>query len=142
MTLRAFLFTLVANDPELNALGYNADNGFSSWAPDSPPGDLFWVLRWGVESEGVPGQRGRGRVTSRDATLWAYDRQTTYDTINAVLKRWQAMIGTLEAVRTGGDANDGAVLGTTWNGDTEDSYDDIYNALVRASSYTIIASGD
>jgi hypothetical protein len=142
MTVRAFVYSLVANDIELNQLGYSGDNGYSGWSPESPPGDLFWVLRWGQESAGVAGARGRGKVTARTVALWAYDRQENFDRINACLKRWQDLLDALEATRTGGGSTDGWVTSTAWEGDSDDAFDDIYNAQVRSSSYTIIASGD
>jgi len=142
MTVREYVFGLVAADAELNALGYSAANGYATEAPDSPPGGQFWVLRWGVEGIGVPSARGRGKVTSRDVTLWAYDRQQTFDRVNLMLKRWQALLDALEAVRTGSGPNDGWITATSWLGDSEDGFDDVYNALLRSSSYTIVASGD
>lgn len=142
MTLRAFLFNAVATDAELNSLGYTRANGYANHAPDSPPGDVFWVLRWGVETVGVPAARGRAKVTSRLATLWAYDRQPNFDRINPCIKRWQAMLDALEAAATGFEPNDGWILSTYWEGDSEDAYDDVYTAQVRSSSYTIMASGD
>lgn len=142
MTVRAYVFSLIAADPELTGLGYTIANGFSGEAPDSPPGDLFWVLRWETEQVGVPAARGRAKVTSRDVTLWAYDRQPTFDRINLCIKRWQALLDGLEAVKTGTEPNDGWITATTWNGDAGDGFDDVYNAQLRSSSYTIIASGD
>lgn len=142
MSVREYVFTLVANDPEMNGLGYSAANGFTEWAPDSPPAGQFWVLRWGPEVPGLAGARGRGRISSRDVTLWAYDRQQTYDTINACLRRWVALMDSVEATRTGMGATDGWITSTEWAGDGDDSFDDVYNAQVRSSSYTIVASGD
>lgn len=142
MTLRALVFSLVADDPELNSLGYSAANGYSSHSPDSPPGDVFWVLHWGPEIVGVPAARGRAKVTEREVSLWAYDRQPNFDRINVVLKRWQALLDALEAMKTGDGANDGWVTATTWQGDSDDGFDDVYNAQLRSSSYTIVASGD
>lgn len=142
MTLRALVFSLVADDTELNSLGYSGANGYSSHAPDSPPGDVFWVLHWGPEIVGVPAARGRAKVTEREVSLWAYDRQPTFDRINVVIKRWQALLDALEATKTGDGPNDGWVTATTWQGDSDDGFDDVYNAQLRSSSYTIVASGD
>jgi hypothetical protein len=142
MTVRAYLFQAVGEDPELNALGYSLANGYTGQAPDSPPGDLFWVLRWGPEIFGVPAARGRAKVTSREVSLWAYDRQTNFDAINACIKRWQQLLDSLEAVRTGAGPNDGWITATYWEGDGEDGYDDVYTAQFRSSSYTIVAGGD
>lgn len=142
MSVRELVFSLTNNDPELNALGLNFNTVYANGAPDSPK-ERFWaVIHWGPETSGAPGQRGRGRVTERECALWVYNKDWEYAPINAALKRWCALMDAIEAMRTGDETNDGWITQCDWNGDSDDSYDDVYEAYFRSSTYTIVASGD
>lgn len=146
MTVRELVYGLVSSDPELSTLGLDAETTFANGAPDSPPdahGKVWCVLNWGEENTTLGGANvGRGRVTERDVSLWVYSRQDDYGDINAAIKRWCALMDALEAKRTGSGPYDGWVTVTRWQGDSRDSWDDVYAANFRSSTYTIIASGD
>lgn len=149
MTVRELIYGLVSTDPELGLLGINGNTVFANGAPDSPPPDALgksWaVLNWGQESTTLSraSENGRARrVTTRDVSLWVYSRQDDYGDINTVVKRWCALMDTLEARSTGNGPYDGWVATTQWQGDSPDGWDDVYKANYRSSEYTIIASGD
>jgi hypothetical protein len=126
----------------LLGLGLNTNTVYGNGAPDSPK-ERFWaVLRWGAEVPGAPAQRGSTRVTERDCSLWVYDKNPDYTNINAAIRRWCVIMDGLEARKTGDAAGDGWVTVCDWNGDGDDAYDDMYEAYTRASTYTIIASGN
>lgn len=142
MTVRELVFATVAGDVTLNGLGFNADTVYANGAPDSPQDRRFAVLRWGPEIPALGGARGRVKPTDRDCSLWVYDRDNDYGAINSALKRWCEFMDALSAVKTGQGTYDGWVLETAWQGDTDDGWDDIYQANYRSSTYRIVASGD
>jgi hypothetical protein len=145
MTVRELVYSLVANDPELNGLGFTPDNVFANGAPDSPPpvpGSVFAVLNWGAENPALGGARGRTRPSTWDCSLWVYNRDSDYGVINSAVKRWHELMDALEATRTGSNPHDGWVIATEWQGDGRDGWDDVYAANYRDSTYTITASGD
>jgi hypothetical protein len=143
MSVRALVYQVVAHDAQLITLGLGESNTFANGAPDSPPDRVWGVLRWGPEVPGLAGQRGRaGRVTDREVTLWVYDKQHDYGRINDIIKRWCEVMEGIDAQRTGIDPTDGWVVQCDWQGDGDDTYDDVYEAWAKPSTYRIIASGD
>lgn len=142
MSVRELVFALNATDPEMATLGLNVDTMYANEAPDSPR-ERFWaVLRWGLETVGVPAQRGRDRVTARECSLWVYDKERDFTKINQAIRRWCAIMDALEATKTGDGPNDGWITQCQWESDGDDGWDDVYEAIYRSSTYTIVASGD
>jgi hypothetical protein len=141
MTVRDLVYQTLAADSALAALGFADENIYANAAPDSPPeteSGVWMVLNWGEELPGVTGQRGRTRTTVRALTMWLYDRQRDYGTINSGLKRLLDIMEALEQASTGA----GMLTCATWQGDGVDGYDDVYQAVYRTSTYTIVANGD
>lgn len=137
MTVREALYSIISGDAELASLGYVEDNVYANGAPDSPPevGTKHWLtLQWGEELPSLRGQRGRSRVTVRTLTVWVYDRDRDYTTINLAVKRLMDLLEGIEQV--------GPVLCANWQGDGVDGYDDVYQASFRNSTYTIVANED
>ena len=141
MSVREYIFSLVADDPEMIALGLNTQTVYANGAPDSPQERFWGVLRWGPESPGVPGMRGLGRVTERSCSLWVYDKQADYGNINKALRRWLLLLDSVEGARTGTNPDDGWITVAYWDSDGDDGFDDVYQAYYRPSTYTIVASG-
>lgn len=137
MGLREYVYAAVVDDAELLSLGLNADTVSANGAPVSPQTDRFAVLRWGPETPGLPGQRGANRMSEREVSLWVYDRNPDYANINLALKRWCVLMDGTSGANTGG----GWITCCEWNGDSDDGWDDVYERIVRSSTYTIIASG-
>lgn len=142
MSVRELLYQLVANDPELNTLGFTPDTVYANGAPDSPMERRWAVIVWGIENPGIATQIGRGRMSDREVELWVYDRDRDYTTINSVLARWRELMDDLASVRTGAAPTDGWVTSAFWSGDGRDGYDGVYEAVYRTSAYRLIASGD
>ncbi len=142
MTVRELVFAAITSDPVMEGYGINASTLFASSAPVSPTTDVFGVLHWGPESQGLAGQRGIGKVTERDVTLWVYDTNLDYTRIADSLKRWCMLMDSLTGQRTGSDVGDGWVTCCEWAGDGDDIWDDAYERITRWSAYTIIASGN
>lgn len=136
MTVRETMYGILSTDATLIGLGYIADNVYANAAPDSPPevGQVWMVLNWGEETPALRGQRGRSRVTTRALTLWVYDRERDYTTINAAIKRLMDLMEGIE--------QNGPVLCANWQGDGPDGYDDTYQAVFRNTTYTIVSNQD
>jgi len=130
------MYGILSSDSALAGLGYGEENVYANGAPDSPPevGDVWLVLNWGEEAPGLRGQRGRTRAGVWALTIWFYDRQRDYGTINSAIKRTRDVMDAIE--------QSGSVLCTSWQGDGVDGFDDVYQAAFRTSTYTIVANGD
>jgi len=142
MSVRAFLFGMVADDPQMNALGLTRTTSYANGAPDSPKERFWGVLRWGPETPGVPAMRGAGKVTERSCGLWVYTKQYDFADVNRAIRRWSELLDAVEGQRTGDDPTDGWITQAYWESDGDDGWDDVYEAWFRSSTYTIVASGD
>lgn len=130
MGVRDQVWAVLASDPGLASLGIDATNMYPGMmTPDTPAGDLWVVLRWGVTDVG-PG-RDAGRV--ENLSIWAYNRQSDYGPILDVLARCKAVLL--------GISGPGAIIQVDYRGDSEDLWDDGYRAVTRNSSYRIPAGG-
>jgi hypothetical protein len=142
MSVREYVFATCAYDPTLIGLGLNVDTLYANNAPDSPKERFWGVLRWGAEVPGAPGQRGTGRVTERECSLWVYDKAFDYTAINKAIRQWVLLLDAIEGKKTGSAPGDGWITQADWQSDGDDGYDDVYEAIYRSSTYIIIASGD
>jgi len=137
MSLREFVFDLLKDDIQLNALGFNENTLYPAQAPDSPRGTQrrFMVLRWGTTEPRL----GRDSDVRRQLlTVWAYDKESDYSAIIDALLRTHAILYPLKAV----NVNGGWITEVVDNGQSEDLYDPGYEAVTRNWAYTIIASGN
>jgi hypothetical protein len=133
MTVRAFTYDLLRDDPTLNALGYNTSTIFAT-APDTPASQRYMVLRWGE----VRPQFGRDTTARRRLlTVWAYDREPDYGAIIDALDRVCNLLLPLAGVGHGGN---GFIMDVEDNGSSADLYDPAYEAYTRNWAYTITAS--
>jgi hypothetical protein len=142
MTVRELVYGILSADAELVSLGLTPATTYANGAADSPKERTWAILRWGAETVATGGQRGRLKTVERDVTLWVYDKQRDYDNINSIIKRWCVLMENLEARRTGDGVNDGWLSQCYWQGDGDDTYDDVYEAWTKPSTYTIVANGD
>jgi hypothetical protein len=130
--LRQAVFSLYLASPALAGLGFNEGNIYPNFTPDGPAGDRFMVLRWGTTTVGV------GRANRIRLSCWVYNRQPDYRPIANALLEIRERLLTLIAVRLSPTE---AILGVTYEGDSDDLYDDGYRAYTRWTSHTITASG-
>ena len=142
MTVREFVFSLITVDPVMNGYGINANTLHANQEPDSPSSDVFGILRWGAENPGLAGQRGASRVTERDVSLWVYDIDFDFTRIANSLKRWQALMDALSGQKTGPGSGDGWITCCEWQGEGDDTWDDVYQRITRWSTFSIVASGN
>jgi hypothetical protein len=125
---RAALFSLLADDTELPALG--VQQVYSANAVDSPGEDCFLIVRW--DDTAVP----YGRVASNLVAVWAHDRDRDYGRIDAVLHRVEDLLaGTVH--RTGEDG--WTITQADPRGQGPDLYDSGYETCTRYSNFTVVS---
>lgn len=134
---RISLYQVLVQDANSVASGSLGDLGIKedfiyAGEVDTPEGDAFLILRFGPVSPGVY------PVTTGPAFVWAYRRDSAdYLDIDAVLKRVRELFTSLEAHET----PEGWILEIHWTGDSDDFADDVYHAIARSASFTVVASG-
>jgi hypothetical protein len=140
VSLRETVFSAIATDPALNALGISADNLWTvnaaddASAPEGSMPEVFAILNWGLRVPLI----GRS-ATSQEVSLWVYDAQKDYTrVVNPAIKAWCDVCDALVSQPTGS----GWILGANWQGDSADNWDDAWLRIVRDSSYTIITTGN
>ena len=133
--LRNFVFDLLANDAELNALEYNTNTIYPAlMGADSPQERRFMVLRWGIESPRSPGRDSH--ISRIGLTVWAYNRDSDYGPIQSALGRVRDILVPIVGV----DHGSGWILDVEDNGTSEDLWDDGYSAITRNRALTFTAS--
>lgn len=131
-TLRQAIFARFLASPALAALGLTNETIYPNFSPDGPTSERFLVMRWGVTTKGI------GRVNHVSLGCWAYNRQPDYAPIADALAEIRAILLTFPGVVMSPTE---AVLGVSYDGDSDDLYDDGYRAYTRWTSHTITASG-
>lgn len=137
MTIRTYVYNLFRNDPVLRGLGYDEEGLYANFAPDAPVKDRerFLVLRWSTEGA----RFGRDTtVHPRDLTVWAYDVQSDFSSIDKALQRVCRLIRASEGQPHGS----GWINGIVDNGGSEDLAASEYgrSAVSRNWGFTINAS--
>ena len=131
-TLRQFVYAHYLASQGLQGLGFTEENISPNFSPDSPQGDLFMVLRWGITIPGI------GAVNRVRLSCWVYNRQPDYGPIADALKVIRDILPGLDnQVMSPTEA----ILTVNFEGDSEDGYDDGYRAYTRYSTHNITASG-
>lgn len=134
---RTYLYQTLVDDANstspgsLKSLGVTGNHIYAGEV-DSPEGNAFIILRFG------PVAPGMGSVNSESATVWAYRRNSAdYLDLDALCKRIRKLFTSIEARQT----LEGWITQIEWLGDSNDFPDDVYHAITRNASFTIIASG-
>lgn len=133
MGVREKVYSALVSDSFMNTLGVNIETLWANNAPDTPTSDRFAVLRWGPETPGL-----KRAAKFFDCTLWAYDRDDDFTWIKDVITRWCKVMDSIVGENTG----DGWIIQCDWQGDGSDFWDDAWQRSGRASTYTIVASGE
>lgn len=135
--LRAYFHSLLANDLGLRTLGLPVGQVFAAETVKDPA-KPFVVHRWGTVQRSFRGAPSK----LQSVTLWFYDGETEedrdYSRIDDMIARTRVLMEGVEAVKL--SATQG-ITQVEWTQDGEDGWDDVYRAIVRTSSYDIIASG-
>lgn len=127
---RAAVFSLLSADTQLQALGINTGTVYGSNAVDTPDAKPFVILHWGMRA------REFGLVGDQNLTVWAHDEPADYARINEILERVKAILTSAVHV----DGGDGTILTlATWNGDSDDFYDDGYETVSKNSGFVILS---
>lgn len=129
MGVRERIFGVLSGDPDLNQLGINNSNLYSTFAGESAPSLRFAVLRWGLKTSGV-----KRSAVLQELSLWVYDDDRDYSWINSVIKRWCKIMDGMAGV----SMDDGWLLQADWAGDSTDEFDDVYDRITRSSSYILV----
>lgn len=125
---RAAVYTMLSSDATLQSLGASF---YAYQAVDTPPTKPFVVIRWDDTQPGVV--RGRGPI---NVTFWVYDEPADYARIDSIISRIKTLL--LGATHVAG--SDGITLTTAqWRSDSQDLYDDVYECIMRQTSFTIVA---
>lgn len=100
----------------------------------------FSVERWedvtGTSAFGASSFQGNP-VRQQGLTIWVYDAPGDYTRIDKIVRRIREILTDVVAER----ADDGWITQIDWAGDSGDLYDDIYSAIARTSSFSVISSG-
>lgn len=133
--MRAYIAETIANDAGLLALGLPANAVYSAENVDTPSAKPFIVLRWlERDSELAPHRNAPSQINTLD--IWCYDARGDYTRIDAMLARLKALLSVIKAQQT----ETGWITCVDWYGDGRDAYDDVWEAIVRTSTYRIVAS--
>ena len=128
MTARAALFTLLAQDTALVALGVQAV--YPTNSVDTPPEACFLILRWDAKDIAF----GRTGVTR--CTVWAHDRDRDYGRIAKVLQRVEDLLaGTVH--RAGQDG--WTLTQADYLGQGPDLFDSGYSTCTRYSDFQVVS---
>ena len=134
MSLRELVYDRLLLNTDLENLGINSGSLFPNFAPDSPANNMqrWLVIRWGATNTAF----AYSPVRSGSITLWAYDRERDFDAIEQVLAAARA---TLEGLEANGHEGEYFITVTS-QGQGEDVYDSVYEAVARTEAYTYSAS--
>jgi hypothetical protein len=134
MSARAAVFSLLANDPDLNMVGISAENIWPAQSIDTAPrtGGVFLILRW-EEQTIVYAQTG-----SEVLTVWAHcprESSTDYVPLLMVLERVTKVL--TEATHVVGE--DGVLTCVEYNGLSADLDDEGYHTITKNAAYTVVS---
>lgn len=127
--MRVAVMELLASDPEMNAMGINADRIWPNFAFDRQPqrDDQPWlILRWGATSVAF------GGPSSRVLNIWAYKARqisTDHRDLDAPLARALTLL--CDAVHYVG-SDGGVIHQARFAGFSEDLVDEGYDAIARS----------
>lgn len=129
-SLREQVMTALSNGAGLNELGITVDNIFAAESVDTPTLP-FMVIRMG------PLERGIYPANLQNCGLYVYDVPADYTNIDHILQAARSVLLGLIGTGSGGTW----ILGSDWFGDSQDLYDDTYQAIMRNGTFVITASG-
>lgn len=133
--MRAFIATTLNKDDALRGMGLALDSVYSSNNVDTPATKPFIVVKWTDRHSDFSVHRDAPSQPNL-CDIWFYDKPGDYSRIDAMIARVHALFSSVQAQRTA----TGWVTQIDWIGDGEDSYDDVWEAICRTSSYRVIAS--
>lgn len=126
---RAVVYTAVSTNTKLHTLGYAAAEVYGSASMENTKADKFIVLRWGQETPAF------GVIGTEFLTVWVYDKSNSYTDINKALKiiRDEILLPMIHRVGSSGSG----VSQVSFNGFSEDLYDDMFKRITRNGVFTI-----
>lgn len=126
MTARAAVQTLLETDVTLSSLGLEAI--YSANAADTPQEAIFAAIHWDSKPKSF-GDRGVETLV-----IWFHDHDRDYAKIDSMIERTIVILEA--AVHLSGA--DGILTCATWNGTSQDLYDDGYNTVTKNVSFQAI----
>lgn len=133
MAARAAIRTLLGNDPELIALGWELSSIYSSNVTDTPNREKPWtVIHWDDRTKAF------GTTGARIVTIWYYlpkEHIRDYGIIDLAILRTVELMTQAEQLAGG----DGWVMTqAVWQQDSPDLVDHTFNALTRWSRFKVV----
>lgn len=143
MTVREFVFEKITTDPEMIALGFDADSVFTQHSVDTPQVRPFIVMRWQATNTGFTTANGGASfskfpINQRILQVWVHDVPADYALIDQSLKRLRALLTGVEGANVGGP-NDWLHT-IIWEGDSDDLSDDEVRTITRHAQFRLTGS--
>ncbi|MGE3487448.1 MAG: hypothetical protein AB7L09_22230 [Nitrospira sp.] len=137
MGLREYIFELITEDSQMNALGINFESTFSQHSVDTPQIRPMCILRWGDTPEPIVSDFP---VNQRTLTVWVHDSiaDADYGQIDQALRRLRALLTSVQGVDVGGGV--GWLSGIKWEGDSSDLRDDDAGTIMRNAQFRLTGS--
>lgn len=133
MSARAAVYSLLAADGQLQALGLPYGNVWPAQSMDTAPRNgRFLILRWEEETIAF------GQTGSEVLTVWAHcprEMSTDFAPLDAILNRVTEVLTSATHV-TGAD---GALTCVQYNGKSPDLNDEGYKTITKNAAYTVVS---
>lgn len=126
---RAAVTQAIKNSSALQALGYASDQVYGASGLENSQANKIIVLRWGQMTPFID------VLGNEIVTVWVYDDPGSYVDINNALKIIRDDI-LLPMVQVSGD-DDMTVTQVSFNGFSEDLYDDVMKRITRNAIFTV-----
>lgn len=133
---RAAVFQALTTDPELNALGINAQTLWPNFAIDSPPRDvkMFAVLRWRNRN---PKMLDRGPTYLSVYFYQPRQNGSSYLNIDKAIERAKKVLTSMEHV-AGGDGRTVTSIRAS-GGEGPDQIDAGYDAITKDIAFEVLS---
>ena len=130
---KAAVYSLLANDAQLQSLGLASTAVYLAGTTDTPPERPFVALSWGNEQRGLSWDAKNG---PRELTIWVHDIPGDYERIDAIISRIRTLLTTsLHVVGLDGYT----LTQADWTGNSGDLQDDGHGTFVRTVGFTVVS---
>lgn len=123
------VYTAISQNPSLHAMGFSGSEVYGTRGMENTTSPKFIVLRWGQTFQQLSAHG------NRLLTVWVYDEGSSYIEIDGALDIIKNEI-LLPMANVAGRAGRG-LSQVSWNGDSEELYDDIMKRITRNAVFTV-----
>lgn len=137
--MREYMYGLISGDATLADIAGYADTQelsaavFASNSVDTPPTRPFIAIHWSSTNAVLFRDSS---VSSRNLSIWAYDKPADYTRIDNILRR----IRTLVTLAVGVQTELGWLHQVDWLGESDDLWDESYQAIARNVSLRCVGT--